>query len=77
MKGYHNLSPDIWDKIFPDWFTKFSDGCIASNWYKFIHLLLPVNSEIHKMGNSSNIPCPRSSKLGVQISSKLSTNWEY
>ena len=31
MKEYDNLGPNNWCKIFTDWFTKSSDGCISFN----------------------------------------------
>ena len=29
MEGYHNLSPFICNKIFTDWFAKFSGGYVV------------------------------------------------
>ena len=49
MEGYHNLSPNIWDKIFTDWFSKCSDGYIHSLhlvWiYPFSAPFKPCNSQ--------------------------------
>ena len=60
MEGYHNLTPDIWDKICTDWLTKCCEFYIVSIWYKFIHFSLPVNPPIHRMVNLPNTLCPRS-----------------
>ena len=54
MEGKHTLTPDIWGKICTDWFTKCSHGYIVSIWYKFVHFPLPLNTTIHRMGNSPN-----------------------
>ena len=59
MEGYYNLSPDIWGKIFTDWFSKCYDGYIVSILYEFIHFLLPLNPEIHRMDNSPSTLCLR------------------
>ena len=53
------MSPEIWAKVFTDWFKKCSDGYIFSIWYKLIHLPLPLNPAIHRMGNSPFTLCPR------------------
>ena len=51
LEGHHVLSPEIWNKIFTDWFKKCFDG-----------YLFP-NPTIHRMGNAPNIPCPRCKEL--------------
>ena len=60
MERCYNISPDIWGKVFTDWFAKCSDGFIVAIWYKFINFPLPLIRAFHRMGNSPNIPCPRS-----------------
>ena len=57
MVRYHNLSTDIWNKVFTDWFTKCSDGYTVFSWYNFIQCFLRLKPAIHRMGNSLNILC--------------------
>lgn len=60
MERCYNISPDIWGKVFTDWFAKCSDGFIVAIWYKFINFPLPLIRAFHRMGNSPNTPCLRS-----------------
>lgn len=52
MERCYNISPDIWGKVFTDWFAKCSDGFIVAIWYKFINFPLPLIRAFHRMGNS-------------------------
>ena len=51
LEGHHTLSPEMWGKSFTDWFRKCSYGYIFSN------------PAMHRMGNVSNILCPRCKEL--------------
>ena len=59
IEGNYVLSPGIWGKVFTDSFKKCSDSYIFSIWYKLIHFSLPLNSAIHRLGNSLTTLCPR------------------
>ena len=53
------FNPEVWGKVFTNWFKKCFDGYIFSIWYKFIHFFLPLTPAMHKMGNAPNTLCLR------------------
>ena len=64
LEEHHILSPEIWSKTFTVWFRKCSDGYIFSN------------PTLHRMGNASNILCPRCKELfKCNLISLLVLNW--
>ena len=62
MEEHHNVSPDNWGKISTDWFTKCSDGYISFHFVQMYQFSPPLAliPAIHRIGNSPNIPFPRS-----------------
>ena len=62
FQGNWVLSPEIWGKVFTDWF-KCSDehfiNILFKCWYKLTHFSLPLNPVIHRTGNSPITLCPR------------------
>ena len=61
LEGRQILSHDIWGKTFSHlsemlwWIASY----IFSIWYKLIYFYVCLNPAIHRMGNASNIICPR------------------